>query len=184
MLGEPRPRPHKHPSCLALDLCYPVYVLSEPGLAKTFIMSGVAGCAPSDSYQPSTNPPRRRARRSRRPIHHTPAPSSSLLSLLATVVASLPAVDASPIPLSFLCPRYRQDFAAVEETCSRDVSDSSTVPSVPVRKQFGSRTIPIQYAKGSDGQWRRVDTYTLYGSTMCPVSSAASYNLIVSSDSP
>ncbi|PBK76923.1 hypothetical protein ARMSODRAFT_948778 [Armillaria solidipes] len=138
-------------------------------------MSGVAGCAPSDYHQPSTNPRRRRARRSRRSIHHTPAPSSSLLSLLATVVASLPAVDASPIPLSFLCPRYRQDFAAVEETYSRDVSDSSAVPSVPVRKQFGSRTVPIKYDQGSDGQWRRVDTYTLYGSTMCPSCSSSSY---------
>ncbi|KAK0198738.1 hypothetical protein F5146DRAFT_104657 [Armillaria mellea] len=137
-------------------------------------MSGVAGCAPSDYHRPNT-PRRRRPRRPRRPVHHTPAPSSSLLSLLATVVASLPAVDASPIPLSFLCPRYRQDFAAVEETCRRDLSDSSTVPSPPVRKQFGSRTVPIKYEQGSDGQWRRVDTYTLYGSTMCPSCSASSY---------
>ncbi|KAK0505794.1 hypothetical protein EDD18DRAFT_1342148 [Armillaria luteobubalina] len=137
-------------------------------------MSGVAGCAPSDYHHPNT-PRRRRAWRSRRPVHHTPAPSSSLLSLLATVVASLPAVDASPIPLSFLCPRYRQDFAAVEETCRRDLPSSSTAPSVPVRKQFDSRTVPIKYEQGSDGQWRRVDTYTLYGSTMCPSCSASSY---------
>ncbi|KAK0465460.1 uncharacterized protein EV420DRAFT_960390 [Desarmillaria tabescens] len=138
-------------------------------------MSGVAAGALSDHYQPSSRRRRRRARRSRRPCHQIPAPSSSLLSLLATVVASLPAVDASPIPLSFLCPRYRQDFAAVEETCRRDISDSSAVLSVPVRKRLGSRTIPLKYEQGSDGQWRRVDTYTLYGSTMCPSCSASSY---------
>ncbi|KAG7452217.1 uncharacterized protein BT62DRAFT_926426 [Guyanagaster necrorhizus] len=136
-------------------------------------MSGLAAGAHPDYHQPCTR--RRRARRSQRPIHHIPAPSSSLLSLLATLVASLPAVDASPIPLSFLCPRYRQDFVAVDEPCSRDVSDSPTILPVPLHRQLSSRTVPIKYEQGSDGQWRRVDTYTLYGSTMCTSCSTSSY---------
>jgi len=69
-------------------------------------------------------------------------PSSTLLSILAIIASS----TANAAPPTFLCP-------------SLNYKSSPTIPSTP-------RRIPSKFEQGEDGRWRRVDSYTLYGSTV------------------
>lgn len=77
-------------------------------------------------------------------------PSSSLLSLLASIASSLPSTASTPtpsIPPSFLCPSLSQ---------------------LPHPQPFSLRALPDRFEQGDDGFWRKDDVYTLYGSTICP----------------
>lgn len=106
--------------------------------------------------------------RRRHPYFQT-YPSSALLSILGTIAASSSNVNASPAPPQFLCPSFNPNQTPIASIDPRDlpilarvVSDQSdTLPGV-------TRSIPDRYDRGSDGMWRRVDKYTLYGSTVCP----------------
>lgn len=128
----------------------------------------------------SRRPPRRSQRQKDsgrrpgvRPSFSSPqlvAPSSGLLSFLATIASFPSSVDSSPTPPSFLCPYYASD-PAVDTPCnpplpSKPLSSLST----PINQRAGIRRhVPARYEKGDDGRWRRVDEYTLYGSTVCLV---------------
>lgn len=87
---------------------------------------------PADMSAQGDHRPRRRFK--------PPSPSNSLLSILASIVATSQPVSSSP--LAFLCP------------------SRSTPP-------LG---LPDKYQQGDDGLWRKVDEYSLYGSTVCAVS--------------
>ena len=75
-------------------------------------------------------------------------PSTTLLSLLAILVSS---ANSSPAPPSFLCPPINY---------KRNITPPPSPPPPPTRQ------IPNKYVQGDDGFWRRVESYTLYGSTV------------------
>lgn len=71
-------------------------------------------------------------------------PSTALLSILAILATA----SGSPTPASFLCPSHnKRHFAHSHPTAT------------------SSSRIPVKFAQGDDGLWRRVDSYSLYGST-------------------
>lgn len=128
-------------------------------------------------------PPRSRHHKPRpMTAHQRLAPSSAILTLLATIAASSFGVDASPAPLSFLCPSI--DFISkrhASRPVRRSVSPKKPTlhipplpkpkPKPPVKRNWlVSRSVPDKYEEGPDGRWRRVDSPTLYGLTVCPVS--------------
>lgn len=137
--------------------------------------------APDDTPNPSTSRPRRRQHSS----SSTPSPSSALLSTLAAIVASSPLAASSPAPLSFLCPSI-----AYHHTPSHTIQQRSTSPSRRIKsrrspKRFGhSRVLPFKFEPGEDGVWRRVETYTLYGSTVCSVSAPSPVKFSLSHPPP
>lgn len=109
----------------------------------------------------------------RRPRHTVPSsascPSFTLLSILGTIAASCSNVNASPAPPTFLCPSFdpnHSSFAVIdtgaEGALSLPTKRTGTLAGVP-------RSLPDQYKPDSDGVWRKVERYTLYGSTVCPV---------------
>lgn len=158
--------PHSRPSCLALLRLH----LQFQALIQHVAMFGRPG--------PSSGPSPRRPR-SPRPSHSSsPAPSASLLSLLATVAASIPAVDGSPAPLLFLYPRYapadedpQQDDIPFAPALLSPLAGGSSGSSQPITR----RRVPSKYEKDDNGKWRKAETYSLYGSTMCPVSFVQAY---------
>ncbi|KAF9024117.1 hypothetical protein BDZ89DRAFT_1069367 [Hymenopellis radicata] len=116
---------------------------------------------------PSSRPFGRRSRRSPRPLSRSPSPSASLLSLLASVAATVPTVDGSPAPLHFLCPRYSAATEFVEQAAVADAPPYEFPPETSTSTVFTRRRVPPKYEQKDDGLWRKVETYTLYGSTMC-----------------
>ncbi|TFK77474.1 hypothetical protein BDN72DRAFT_830644 [Pluteus cervinus] len=121
------------------------------------------------------DPPAKTRRRRHRPPSDCRRSSSSpaLLSVLATLVASSPlGVEASPAPLSFLYPSIDFEKRTPAKVVRRFVSPSKpTVHSPPHpsrRRSLAARALADKYEEGPDGRWRRVDGYTLYGSTVCP----------------
>lgn len=125
-------------------------------MAKTYRQ----GAADSTSSGTRSNKSNRRPR--------SLVPSSSLLSILATIAASSSPAHGSPAPPPFLCPFYDST------ELSRGLSDDDEHSDKPLHlhptttKRRRPRQIPYKYEQGSDGRWRRVE-YTLYGSTVCPV---------------
>lgn len=138
---------------------------------------------------PSTNPPSssKRFLRNRSAISRPPTPSAAVLAVLASLVASadsFPVVcyDSSDPPPSFLCPSLEpqdkfgvQDFVLPPQTPppSSPVPGPSTitrtdVPAPPVARRV-RRNIPAGYTQGDDGRWRKLSTWSLYGSTVCVV---------------
>lgn len=139
-----------------------------------------AGCsytANHNSFTAQEYPTRPRRRRSRAspPTAHRALPSSALLSLLATIAASSVGVEGYPTPPSFLCPSLNLEATSIDYVVPRAEPPPDPVrffPS-PTDQQF-RRHVPDKYEKGEDGRWRRVtDEYSLYGSTVCPVSLSA-----------
>ncbi|KIY73541.1 hypothetical protein CYLTODRAFT_485390 [Cylindrobasidium torrendii FP15055 ss-10] len=116
-------------------------------------MSGRAG--------PSSAPYGRR--RQRPPKSATP--SSALLSLLATVAATVPVVDGSPAPLLFLYPGY----PPLDDPPPNDVKPRQEPTQSMTRRTSASTSvaIPVKFEQSDDGKWRKARTYTLYGSTVC-----------------
>uniref|UniRef100_A0A8H7Y6P3 Uncharacterized protein n=1 Tax=Psilocybe cubensis TaxID=181762 RepID=A0A8H7Y6P3_PSICU len=96
------------------------------------------------------------------------APSSGLLVLLASV-ASASTVSGSPAPPSFLCPSIDSEDT-VDAPRERRALPSSSVTVTPTPSAAYNillpRHVPDQYRQGPDGIWRRLGTYTLYGSTV------------------
>jgi len=105
---------------------------------------------------------RHRRRRSKKSTSRL-APSSTLLSLLATL-ASTSTADASPTPPTFLCPSLESDFSP--DVCSYKRAAS------PVDNENDDDTLskrswlPDKYVEGADGVWRKAESYTLYGATV------------------
>jgi hypothetical protein len=126
------------------------------------------------SYYCRTQPPISPSNRPRGRPHHTPksffAPSSGLLSILATI-ASSSGVDGSPAPPAFLCPSIDVDDQDVlkSKPSRRQVAPQDPTPLPRASTSRRSTRIPDKFVQGDDGIWRRA-SYTLYGSTVCPVS--------------
>ncbi|KAG6845378.1 hypothetical protein H0H87_010487 [Tephrocybe sp. NHM501043] len=122
-----------------------------------------AGCSMSSApLRHNTTISRRRRKVS------SPTPSSAVLTLLSTISASVTFVNASPTPPSFLCPTF-----LAEATPTLDIHTRGKISPGRRRVQLAkksldhSRHVPDKFEMGDNGRWRRVDTYTLYGSTVC-----------------
>jgi hypothetical protein len=122
-----------------------------------------------------------RRRRRRPPAKFAAGPSSGVLSLLATISAASSSADGSPVsaqptPPPFLCPyiardnSYDQASAPLPDPVA-ETSASALSPPTPTSKIGRRGTIADKFVQGSDGMYRRVDRYTLYGSTVCSVRS-------------
>lgn len=128
------------------------------------IPAGRAGCsARSTSYSRPPNlephhPPRRRRR-----LPSSNGPSSALLSLLATISASSTSVHGSPAPPSFLCPSLERRRPSIS---SRGDDPPKTPRSSRLAKK-PSGSVPDKFEVDDNGRWRRVESYSLYGSTIC-----------------
>ncbi|KAG6868489.1 hypothetical protein C0993_002027 [Termitomyces sp. T159_Od127] len=117
----------------------------------------------SSTRLPSTSASRRKRKLS------APAPSTPVLALLATISASLPPAHASPAPPSFLCPSFVPQPTSPPRTQARATRPSSSPPVVRKSLVLGAPPgpVPDRFEQEENGRWRRVDTYTLYGSTSC-----------------
>ncbi|KAG1749752.1 uncharacterized protein EDB91DRAFT_1109479 [Suillus paluster] len=123
--------------------------------------------------QPDYTPPRPR-RNNRR---HTPAlqyyPSSSVLSILATIAASSQTVDGSPLPLptpppSFLCPFIEEHDTLHPRDLSPTITTTSTstsISSYPKSTKYKPVQVADRYVQGVDGRWYKAEAWTLFGST-------------------
>lgn len=151
----------------------PVASLGLPGFSKT------THCAPLHVREPS-NHPRRRTRRPSKPPLSPVAPSSALLSFLASI-ASATTVNASSAPPDFLCPSIQS-----EDVIEPDVRRRSAPADLRFRANSFSANlpnpspppppphVPDRYDKDTDGFWKRIGTYTLYGSTVSPACTGVS----------
>ncbi|KAG0702742.1 hypothetical protein DFH29DRAFT_920205 [Suillus ampliporus] len=108
-------------------------------------------------------------------------PSSSVLSILATIAATSQTVDGSPLPLptsppTFLCPFIDKECIQPRDPTPTTTSSSSTSTFHPTssssHKKFKSVQLADKYVQGTDGRWRKADAWTLYGSTCCSTSSS------------
>ncbi|OJA12332.1 hypothetical protein AZE42_02774 [Rhizopogon vesiculosus] len=129
--------------------------------------------------------PRSRSQQRRQP-YPSPSlvcPSSSVLSILATIAASTHVVDGSPLPLptpsppSFLCPFIEHEsFQARTPPTTASSSGfypiySSLSSASPTSTSSKSgRPVADKYIQGDDGRWRKTDEWTLFGSTCCSAS--------------
>ncbi|KAG6849975.1 hypothetical protein H0H93_002977 [Arthromyces matolae] len=110
-------------------------------------------------------------------------PSSTVLALLATISSSIPSVDASPAPPSFLCP----SLSVPKPTPTRNHQSRRTPPQVLLVKKSvvttgPPRHVPDKFEQGDNGRWRRVETYTLYGSTVCVACDGAATTSVAAID--
>lgn len=123
-----------------------------------------ASCS-SGSQSHLEHPKHRHRRHKRRPTKHS-GPSAALLSFLATIAASPITANGSPAPLPFLCPSLN-----IQDRPARQVRSRSSTLSSPTTEQYAGnlRHVPDKFEMDENGRWRRVDVYTLYGSTVCPV---------------
>ncbi|KAF8899117.1 hypothetical protein BD779DRAFT_1487101 [Infundibulicybe gibba] len=142
-------------------------------MAKTMSLQATEGA--SCSFSVTRNPPEQNHisslnSRHRRPrsSHSLTAPSSTLLSLLATIAASTTLVGGSPTPPKFLCP-FISDEDAAEQGIDCDPAPSGAIhlSPTPILLDQNRRHVPDRYETDDQGHWRRLDTYTLYGSTIC-----------------
>lgn len=116
----------------------------------------------------------------RRPASLIAAPSSGLLAFLASLVSSTTAgglsLDPHTAPPDFLCPSVDLDLPSDRPYPPRRthhaVDSEYTPPPRPTRAaKRGARRVfvPDKYAQGDDGRWRKTQSWTLYGSTVCEV---------------
>ncbi|PPQ77017.1 hypothetical protein CVT25_014834 [Psilocybe cyanescens] len=140
----------------------PVASSGAPGTSK----STIGGVQPIS--EPTNRPRHRRNQTSKSPLSSF-APSSGLLFLLASV-ASASTVSGSPAPPSFLCPSVVAEHNADTSLDKRaPLSSSVTVTPTPSEANdvlLARQHVPVRYHHDADGVWRRVDSYTLYGSTV------------------
>ncbi|KAF9486485.1 hypothetical protein BDN70DRAFT_870040 [Pholiota conissans] len=133
-------------------------------------------------HQGPPPPSYRQRQRANRPSRQSP-PSSSLLSLLASL-ASASTAYGSPAPPSFLCPTLDSgDISAcnlVPRASSFSAPPTTTIAPIASAKIIQPRHVPDRYSKQADGVWRRVGSYTLYGSTMPACTSSCSTPTAVS----
>lgn len=146
-------------------------------MAKPILLA-VPDAAPPSSpshippIQRQSSPPNSFRRRSSRPRSSPSAatPSSALLSALAGIVASSPIVAASPAPPHFLCPSLAQPPPPSRTIQRRSISQPSSKSRRSAERSRSDRVLPYKFEPGEDGFWRKVETYTLYGSTVSSVS--------------
>jgi hypothetical protein len=105
-----------------------------------------------------------------------PVPSVGLLSLLASLAGfettqGSPATTQKPTPFPFLCPFIDQESLDMVPCDPDNCSDRK--PST--NRHYKRHYIPDKWELGPDNRWRRASMYTLYGSTLCPVSSLSNY---------
>ncbi|KAH7914732.1 hypothetical protein BJ138DRAFT_1170370 [Hygrophoropsis aurantiaca] len=112
-------------------------------------------------------------------------PSSSLLSILATIAANSPTVDGSPLPVqtappTFLCPLIARDnietltespVTIPPNAGIQQIPDPSPTPKLKKRRQIADK-----YVQGNDSRWRKTDAWTLYGSSCCSITSSIGIN--------
>lgn len=135
---------------------------------------------------PTTPPSSIRFLRNLSAISRTPTPSCAILAVLASLVAS---VNPFPVgchesndpPPSFLCPSLEpqaefdvQEFVLPTQTPPPTPSvpgpsgiNRANIPT-PVRRRV-RRNLAPGYTQGEDGRWRKLSTWSLYGSTICVV---------------
>ncbi|KDR85670.1 hypothetical protein GALMADRAFT_234673 [Galerina marginata CBS 339.88] len=137
----------------------PVASSESPGTSKLSI------CTSQTALEPSYRPRHRRHRISK--PSSSVAPSSGLLILLASV-ASASTASGSPAPPSFLCPSVRSEDVVDDVPNKRASSLATSVitPSPHSPPVLVPRHVPDRYSEDPDGIWRRVGSYTLYGSTV------------------
>ncbi|KAF8640888.1 hypothetical protein AX17_000536 [Amanita inopinata Kibby_2008] len=151
---------------------------------------------PPDAHR-RPRPQRPSRRRQRRSPPSPRYPSPNLLSILASIAASSTTVDGSPtppgVPPLFLCPSLDDHPVPLDtpdavspilcssdiDTPSRVTGQSNAVASAPFPIsqmqlapntrliQLSRRAVPDRYERGDDGSWRKIEEYTLYGSTIC-----------------
>jgi hypothetical protein len=124
---------------------------------------------------PSSYRSHQRGHRSSRQSSQKAGPSSSLLTLLASL-ASASTVYGSPAPPSFLCPTLESGDVADCALPSRPSTSQTPVTTVSLAEPTQTvlpRHVPDRYSQQDDGMWRRIDSYTLYGSTMPACSSVS-----------
>ena len=120
-------------------------------------------------------------RRSRRPQNGVAVgPSSGVLSLLLTITAASSTADGSPLiaqptPPPFLCPYIaRSTHEGYNELQADPVAGTSAsaalLAATPTHHHRKRGTVADKFVQDVDGKWRKVDRYTLYGSTVCIVS--------------
>lgn len=127
-------------------------------------------------------------------LSRPPTPSPALLVILAGLVGSINAVPVACLdsdgPPPFLCPSLHpraepdaQDFSLPSQTPppSASVPGPSRVtrtdcPTSPAERNL-RRDLAPGYTQGPDGRWRKLSTWSLYGSTICVVRGTMSFCL-------
>jgi hypothetical protein len=110
----------------------------------------------------------RRPRRIQSPITVT-------VLIVATVAGSSAIAIGTPlvVPLCLLCPFARTDefvyLSSAPEATPGSRPGSSLSKRTTTTVTPAANRVPDKYEKGQDGKWRRADTYSLYGSTVCIV---------------
>ena len=101
-------------------------------------------------------------------INHSPhllkRPSSSILAALGTIVAATNPANAKSAPPPFLCPSLHTGTTPEPEPLPAPTLASRS----PHRPGLGRRDLPDKY-EIQNGVWRRVNVWSLYGSTVCAV---------------
>lgn len=126
--------------------------------------------SPSDSFTSPhkvAHPDRPRSSK-KSSLASKPVPSPTLLSLLAILASTLP-TDASPTPPTFLCPSLGSGISPNIRNSKRAASpikDSQHDDDDPLPEPIKRSWVPDKYVKGSDGVWRKAESYTLYGATV------------------
>lgn len=115
------------------------------------------------------------SRLDRQQRRHLPAaiacPSSSVLSILATIAASSRTVDGSPLPQptpppSFLCPFMDHVNTCIHNTTPTTSYTSIITPSTSsMTPTKHTQQLADRYVQGPNGRWYKTDAWTLYGST-------------------
>lgn len=126
---------------------------------------------PSSAHRPSQSTRHHRHRFKKTPSSSsTSVPSAKLLFLLSTI-ASASTANASPAPPSFLCPFFGSNpvrgpcySRRAEVPPPNNLSDDQSQTQTDAKLRW----VPDKYEEGSDGIWRRVESYTLYGATVPP----------------
>jgi len=182
--SPPFHRPSSATACSLLvasgDLRFP----DSPDISfRQCLALGMAKHNPSTPPRPSSI----RFLRNLSAISRSPTPSSALLTLLASLVGSVNSFpvacpDSNESPPSFLCPSLepRSQFGVQELVLPPQTPPTS--PSVPgpsriiptnaptptVRRRV-RRNLAPGYTQGDDGRWRKLSTWSLYGSSICVV---------------
>ena len=163
---------HTIPQPIYNTMAKPLPVASSglPGSSKT------THCPLHHIREPSSHP-RRRTRRPSKPPLSIVAPSSGLLSLLASIVSAT-TVNGSSVPPDFLCPSLRSEDIIEPVARRRAVPTDPRVKAKSSSANLQPRHVPDRYNKDTDGVWRRVGSYTLYGSTVSPACTGVSIYLL------
>ncbi|KAF8910079.1 hypothetical protein CPB84DRAFT_1351841 [Gymnopilus junonius] len=135
----------------------------SPSSAGSSAASTSSSCNAQNASAHSNHPRHRRRRRPKPSSSVTP--SSGLLVLLASV-ASASNVSGSPAPPAFLCPSIDEDDDCDLPSEASSSSIPETTPSPSAFLAASGRHLPDKFSRDSDGVWRRVPSYTLYGSTV------------------